>query len=163
MGLSPEEMREIFERTEIVRRPTYGIVSGYHELPYVCLGASFERGHQTTEVRGKVHVSPRFVIRPSRYEPSYEDIFGEGNVDTALAGRVFGFLGFRSRPVECKSDHLEVKHCGASVARVLADTLDELERREDITTGVIITPNSHYYPVSIERFISTILDDEFSV
>ncbi len=163
MGLSPEEMREIFERTEIVRRPTYGIISGYHELPYVCLGASFEPGRETTEVRGKVHVSPRFVIRPPQYEPSYKDVFGEDNVDAALAGRVFGFLGFRSKPVECKLEHLEVKHLEASISRVLSDTLDKLERQEDIITGVIITPNSHYYPVSIERFISSVLDDEFSV
>ena len=162
MGLSAEEMRDIFDRTEIVRRPTYGIISGYHELPYVCLGASFDPGHRTTEVRGKVHVSPRFVIRPPTWEPSYAEIFGEDNVDAALAGRLFGFLGFRSKPLECKSEHLEVHHLDASVDRVLEDRLDELERNEDITTGVIITPNSHYYPVSIERFISTILDDEFS-
>jgi hypothetical protein len=162
MNLSPEEMREIFNHTEIIRRPTYGIVSGYHELPYVCLGASFEPGRQTTEVRGKVHVSPRFVIRPSHYEPRYAEIFGEENVDAALAGRIFGFLGFRSRPIECKSEHLELKHLNASLSRVLSDILDDMDRREDITTGVIITPNSHYYPVSIERFISSVLEDEFS-
>ncbi|MDQ1257926.1 MAG: hypothetical protein QG656_2534 [Candidatus Hydrogenedentes bacterium] len=162
MGLNAEEMRQIYQSTEIVRRPTYGIISGYHELPYVCVGASFEPGRQTTEVRGKIQVSPRFVIRPSHYEPSYGEVFGEDNVDLSLAGRLFGFLGFRARPVECKSEHLEVKHVDASVDRVLSGVLDELERFEDITTGVIVTPNSRYYPVSIERFISTILEDEFS-
>ena len=163
MALSPEEMRDIFEHTEVVRRPTYGIIKGYHELPYVCLGSSLEKSNATTEVRGKVHVSPRFVIRPSQYEPSYGEVFGEDNVDVALAGRVFGFLGFRSKPVELKSEHLELKHVDASVERVLADTLNELERHEDITTGVIVTPDARYYPVSVERFISTILEDEFSV
>ena len=43
----------------------------------------------------------------------------------------------------------------------ISETLDELERQEDITTGVLISPNAQYYPVSIEKFISTILDDEF--
>ena len=162
MHLSSEDMSEIFRRTEIVRRPTYGIVSGYHELPYVCLGSSCEKGSATTEVRGKVQVSPRFVIRPSHTEPSYREIFGEENVDVELAGRIFGFLGFRSKPIECKSEHIEVKYLDASVQRVLADTLDELERKEDITTGVIITPNSRYYPVSVERFISVIVEDEFN-
>ncbi|MBN2310034.1 MAG: hypothetical protein JXR94_13760 [Candidatus Hydrogenedentes bacterium] len=161
--LSFDEMREIFQRTRIIRKPTYGIVSGYHELPYVCLGASFEAGHETTEVRGKVHVSPRFVIRPPHAEPSYEEIFGEDNVDAALAGRVFGFLGFRGRPVECKSEHIEVQHLDVSLDRVLSRTLDDLERKEDITTGVIITPSSQYYPVSVERFIASIVEDEFSV
>lgn len=163
MGLSPHEMRLLFDRTVIVRRPTFGIVTGYHELPYVCLGESFELGHETTRVRGKVHVSPRFVIRPSHLEPSYGEIFGEDNVDVALAGRVFGFLGFKEKPVELKSEQLEVKHLNISVERVLADTLDELERREDITTGVLITPDSRYYPVSVERFISSIIEDEFRV
>jgi len=163
MGLSPNEMREVFQKTVIVRRPTYGIISGYHELPYICLGASINAASGTTEVRGKVQVSPRFLIRPPQFEPSYDEIFGEENVDAALAGRIFGFLGFRGKPVECKSDHLEVKQLDASVDHVLSKTLDELERHEDITTGLIITPNSRYYPLSIERFISSIIEDEFSV
>ncbi len=161
--LSHDEMREIYLGTHIVRRPTYGIVSGYHNLPYVCLGPSFEPGRDTTRIRGKVHVSPRFVIRPTHLEPSYAEIFGEDNVDRELMGRIFGFLGFRGRPVECKSEHLEVQHLDASVDQVLGDVLDELERYEDITTGVIVTPNSRYYPVSIERFIASVLQDEFSV
>jgi len=157
------EMREIFRRTQIVRRPTYGIISGYHELPFVCLGESFEVGHETTRVRGKVHVSPRFVIRPSHMEPSYDEVFGEDNVDAELAGRLFGFLGFKGRPVECSSEHLEVKHLDVPVERVLEGTLDDMDRMEDIQTGVFVTPDSRYYPVSVERFIASILEDEFSV
>jgi hypothetical protein len=126
------------------------------------LGAACEEGFETTEVRGKVHVSPQFLIKPPDYAATYEEIFGEENVDVALAGRVFGFLSFRAKPVECKSEHLNVKHLAIPVDRALADAMDELERREDITTGVIITPNSRYYPISIERFISTMLEDEFS-
>jgi hypothetical protein len=163
MGLSSDDMREVFQRTAIIRRPAYGIISGYHELPYVCLGASCEKGYATTEVRGKVQVSPRFVLRPPHYEPTYDEIFGKENVDGALAGRVFGLLGFRSKPVECKSEYLAVKHLNASVDAALAAALDELERQEDITTGVIITPNSRYYLVSLERFISSILEEEFDV
>jgi len=162
MSLSYSEMREIYANTEVIRRPTYGIVSGYHELPYVCLGASFEPGRQTTRVRGKIQVSPRFVLRPHRYDPSYEDIFGRDNVDAQLVGRIFGFLGIRDRPVECKSEHLELTHLDAPVDRVLSAELDEMERQEDIKTGLIITPDSRYYPVSIERFIAGILADEFS-
>jgi hypothetical protein len=161
--LSHDELRDIYQRTKIVRKPTYGIISGYHELPYVCLGAAIEPRYQTTEVRGKVQVSPRFLIRPSHLEPSYDEIFGEDNVDTALVGRLFGFLGFKGKPVECKSEHLEVKHLDAGMDRVISEVLDELQRHEDITTGVIVTPNSRYYPVSIERFIASVLEDEFSM
>jgi hypothetical protein len=162
MGLSSQEIQDIYRRTSIVRRPTYGIISGYHELPYVCIGESFDHDGDTTRVSGKIHVSPRFVIRPSHLGERYEEIFGEDNVDMELAGRMFGFLGFRERPVECKSEYLNVNHSERSVDEELSVVLDELNRMEDITTGVIITPNSRYYPVSIERFIATILDDEFS-
>ena len=163
MGLSGDEMKDIFQRTVIVRKPTFGIVSGYHELPYICLGKSCEGNYETTEVRGKVQVSPRFVIRPAQYGPTYEEVFGEENVDTALSGRLFGFMGFRSKPIECKSEHLAVSHSDASVDTMLSAAMDELERREDITTGVIVTPDSRYYLVSIERFISSILEQEFGV
>lgn len=162
MSLSGDELRDLYRRTEIVRRPRHGIVKGYHELPYICLGEGHGSGHATTRVMGRVQVSPRFVIRPTHYLPKYGEVFGEGNVDMELTGRVFGFLGFPGAPVECKSEHLEVQHLDRPVDRVLAESLDELERYEDITTGVIITPDSRYYPVSIERFIASIVDQEFA-
>ena len=163
MSLNADEMRDVFMGTVIVRRPTYGIVRGYHELPYVCLGASIEEGFETTRVKGVVQVSPQFIIRPEHYSSSYEEIFGEDHVDKVLSGRVFGFFGFPRKPVECKSERLELKHFSAPVDDVLAEILEELDRYEDITTGVIITPNSRYFPVSIERFISSVIEDEFSV
>jgi hypothetical protein len=39
--------------------------------------------------------------------------------------------------------------------------LDELERKEIINTGVVITPNVRFYPISIEKLIMKILDREF--
>ncbi|HOD51086.1 MAG TPA: hypothetical protein PKJ78_13680 [Candidatus Hydrogenedentes bacterium] len=158
---SHEELRSIYEKTQILRKPTYGIVSGYHELPYILLGESFESGCDTMRVKGTIHVSPRFIIRPTHLEPSYGEIFGEDNVDVHLMGRIFGFLGFRGRPIECKSEHLEVKHFHESLDKLVASTRDEFDRYEDIVTGLIITPDARYYPVSIERFISAVLEDEF--
>ena len=59
----------------------------------------------------------------------------------------------------------EVVQALAIPARVLADTAvmeeDELLRREIINTGVIRSPDVRYYPVSIDRFIREILDQEF--
>jgi len=163
MPLSADEMRELFRATVIVRKPTWGIVKGYHELPYVCLGRATESGYGTTRVKGKVQVSPQFIIKPKHYAPNYEEIFGEDNVDVALMGRVFGFLGFPDKPVECTSEMLEVNHLEEPVDRVLSECLDGLDRAEDIATGVIISPDSRYYPVSVERFISSVLHDEFSL
>lgn len=155
------ELRDIFAQTVVVRKPRFGIVSGYHELPYVCVGESWEPAQRTTVIRGKVQVSPQFIIRPSQYNPSYDDIFGEEYTDSALVGRLFGFLGFRNHPVECKSEYLEVQHLDASIDRVLSGELDQLERHEDITTGVLISPNPQFFPVSVERFISAVLEEEF--
>lgn len=163
MPLDSEDIREIYLRTRIIRKPTYGIVRGYHELPYVCLGQSTETGQRTVVIRGRIHVSPQFIIRPSHYKSSYDEVFGDDATDTALCGRIFGFMGFPRRPVECKSEHLEVTHLDTPLEDALSNVLDKMERMEDITTGVILTPDSRYYPVSIERFIAGILDEEFRV
>lgn len=162
MSLKPEEMRRIFRGTVVVRKPTYGIIRGYHELPYICLGPSFADGFQTTKVTGKVQVSPQFIVRPAHFSPSYDEIFGEEHVDMALSGRIFGYMGFPERPLECKSEYLELEHNDATVDQMLSQCLDELERREDITTGVLISPDNRYFPISVERFITSVLDDEFS-
>jgi len=162
MPLSADEMRELFRATVVVRKPTWGIVKGYHELPYICLGRAGE-GCGTTQVTGKVQVSPQFIIRPKHLSPSYEEIFGEDNVDLALVGRVFGFMGFPDKNVACSSEMLEVTELDDPVDRVLSQRLDQLDRAEDIGTGVIIAPDSRYYPVSVERFIASVLHDEFSL
>ena len=60
------------------------------------------------------------------------------------------------------TDFLDVA-ARAAVDQALSRALDEMARHEDITTGVILTPNSQYFPVSIERFIASVLEDEFSV
>lgn len=162
MTLSREEMYRIFVETAVVRRPRYGIVKGYHELPYICIGNPIESQYRSLCVRGKIHVSPQLIIKPSYYKAKYSDIFGEKNVDVALSARIFGFIGFPDKPVECKSEFIEVTHSELNIDEALSQSLDELERKEDITTGVIITPESRYYPISIERFIAEILDDEFA-
>lgn len=163
MSLSAHEMRQLYRATVIVRKPTYGIIKGYHELPYICLGPAIDEGHVTTKVVGRVQVSPRFVIRPSHLSPSYEEIFGAEHVDAEISGRLFGFMGFPDRPMECKSELLEIQPCDKPVDEVLATCLEDLERREDITTGIIVSPNNQYFPISVERFIGSVLADEFSV
>lgn len=161
MALGPKEMRDIYDRTVIVRKPTYGIIKGYHELPYICLGNSLEENEGTMRIRGRIHVSPQFVIKPRHYQSNYGDVFGEDGVDVAIAGRIFGFLGFPNKPVECSMEQLELSHVPGTLDELVNVSLDELERTEDITTGIIVTPESRYYQISLERFIAHILEDEF--
>lgn len=161
MELSRREMKDIFDRTIIVRRPTHGIIKGYHELPYICVGNALDQQAGSMRVRGKIQVSPQFVIKPKHYQSKYGEIFGEDGVDVALAGRIFGFLGFSEKPVECSMEQLELSHVPETLDGLVNASLDELERKEDIKTGVIITPESRYYQISLERFIAHILEDEF--
>ena len=44
---------------------------------------------------------------------------------------------------------------------VASVSLDELAQREVINTGVILAPNARFYPVSLDRFITEVLDQEF--
>lgn len=161
MSLDKRAMRDIYDRTIILRTPTYGIIKGYHELPYICVGDALEDASGSMRVRGRIHVSPQFIIKPQQYNSSYSDIFGDEDVDVEIAGRMFGFLGFPNRPVECSSEFLELAHENISIDELINQCLDELERMEDITTGLILTPESKYYQVSIERFIAEIIEDEF--
>ncbi len=163
MNLDSREMQAIFDDTVIVRGPRYGIIKGYHELPYVCIGRAIESGYQSTRVQGKVMVSPQFVITPDHYGPNYEDIFGTEHLDKELVGRMFGYMGFRDKPIECRSEYVNVDHVDKTIDEVLSETLDDMERKEDIVSGVVICPNAQYYPISVERFISSILDDEFNL
>ena len=161
MSLDKNAMRDIYNRTVILRAPTYGIIKGYHELPYICLGEALESSSGSMRVHGRIHVSPQFIIKPKQYSASYSDMFGEDDVDVEIAGRMFGFLGFPNRPVECSSEHLELSHEASTVDEMISKCLDDLERMEDITTGLILVPESKYYQISLERFIAEIIEDEF--
>ncbi len=162
MSLSPREMKEIYRRTVVIKRPTYGIVPGYHELPYICVGVSHDTADMSLCIEGKIHVSPRFIITPSHYLPKYEDVFGSENVDEALQGRIFGFLAFKDKPMQCSSEYLRVTSVAKSVDDLVASIQDDLARKEDIRTALIYTPDTRYYPISLERFIASVLEDEFS-
>jgi hypothetical protein len=153
--------REVFDETEIVKKPTTGFISGYHVLPYILLGRSAQREDNVVEIRGRVSVSPKLVISPEHLGPTYGELFGAEGLDEGIVGRVFAFPYLKKHPVNIESAELTVKSIERELDSVLASVLDELERKEIINTGVIITPNVRFYPVSIEKFILKILDREF--
>ncbi|UCD57378.1 MAG: hypothetical protein JSV16_16495 [Candidatus Hydrogenedentota bacterium] len=153
--------REIFEETEILKKPTTGFVAGYHVLPYILLGRALRKADNVVEIRGKINVSPKFVISPEHLGPTYGELFGTDGIDENIVGRIFAFPYLKKHQVNIESDELSIKNIEKGLDSVLASVLDELERREIINTGVIITPNIRFYPVSIEKFILKILDREF--
>jgi len=156
----PEFLQHVFERTEVLRKPLTGIIAGYHVLPYILVGPEHDHPGRSVEVRGKIRVSPRLVIAPGRDGATYGELFGETELmDQALTFRVFSFR-YASR-VSLASEDLKIQRQEGDSHGHVERILDELARREIINTGVILSPDVRFYPVSIDRFIREILDQEF--
>jgi hypothetical protein len=63
--------------------------------------------------------------------------------------------------VMLESEDLTIRRHDHDAGRHLERVLDELARREIIDTGVIVSPDARFYPVSLDRFIREILEQEF--
>jgi hypothetical protein len=144
----------------VLRKPLSGIVAGYHVLPYILVGPEHDQPSRSVEVRGRIRVSPRLVIPVGGDGPTYGEIFGERELmDRRLVARVFSF---RYAPrVSLESEELRIRRQERDVQGHLDRVLEELTSREIINTGVIASPDARFYPVSIDRFIREILDQEF--
>jgi hypothetical protein len=158
----PEFLKHLFDTTEIVRKPLAGIIAGYHVLPYILVGPQEERPSASVEVRGKIRVSPRLVLAPGRAGQTYGDLFKDDELmDRALVARVFSFLYASKHQVTLESEDLRISRSDRNPQAQVERALDELAQREVINTGVILSPNVRFYPVSLDRFITEILDQEF--
>lgn len=155
-----ERLRHVFEETEVVRKPLTGIIAGYHVLPYVLVGPEEGRPGGSVEVRGRIRVSPRLVLGVGSGGPTYGEVFRETELmDRTLLARVFSF---RYAPrLLLESEELQIRRHERDPHGSLERVLDELARREVVNTGVILSPDVRFYPVSLERFIREILDEEF--
>jgi hypothetical protein len=157
----PEFLRHVFERTEIVRKPIAGIITGYHVLPYILVGPEADQPRRSVEVRGRIKVSPRLVINPRDAGLTYGEFFTDRELmDQAIVARVFSF---RYAPrVNLENEDLRITRQDREAPLHLERVLDDLSRQEIVNTGVISAPDPRFYPVSIDRFIREILDQEFA-
>ncbi|MFQ5912066.1 MAG: hypothetical protein ACE5JS_02680 [Nitrospinota bacterium] len=155
-------LRSIFEKTRVLRKPLSGIISGYHVLPYILAGPVADGSERSIEIRGKIRVSPRLVISPSGPKQTYGEVFEETEyMDHTLVGRIFSFLYSSRSRIQMENDELKIQKVNTDAKTLLNRALDEMMKREIIDTGVILSPNASFYPVSLERYISEILDEEF--
>lgn len=155
-----EFLRHVFDETRVVRKPMSGIITGYHVLPYILVGPEHDHPNRSVEVRGRIRVSPRLILTPGRDRPTYGELFGERELmDQRLIARVFSFR-YASR-VALESEDLKIRRQERDTSGHLERVLDELTQREIINTGVIVSPDVRFYPVSVDRFIREILDQEF--
>lgn len=158
----PEFLKHLFDTTEILRKPVSGIIAGYHVLPYILIGPQEDRPARSVEIRGKIKVSPRLVLAPGRAGQTYGDLFKDSDLmDQTLVARVFSFLYSSRHQVTLEGEDLTIQRSERDPHAQVERALDELAQREVINTGVILSPNVRFYPVSIDRFITEILDQEF--
>ena len=159
---NPEYMSRVFESTQILRKPIAGIVTGYHVLPYVLVGPDEEQNQKSVEIRGRIRVSPRLILAPQHLGQTYEQLFDDPQLmDKGLVGRVFSFLYAARQNVQLDHDDLTIVRAERDPRAQVERALDELMRAENLNTGLIFSPDVKFYPVSIERFITEILDQEF--
>lgn len=157
----PMFLRGIFDRTRVLRKPITNIVAGYHVLPYILVGPDVELERRAVEVRGRVRVSPRLVIRPGSGGQTYGEVFDEAELmDKAIVGRVFAFRYATRRNAVVESEDLLIRPAEGDPEARIERILDELARREVLDTGLILSPDVKFYPVSIDRFLHEILDRE---
>ena len=158
-----EFLRHVFEETKVVRKPLTGIITGYHVLPYILVGPDTETEQRAVEVRGKIRVSPRLVIRPGEGGQTYGEVFGESEMmDRVLVGRLFAFRYATRRHALIESEDLTIRPAEGDPEARIERILEELAHGEILDTGLILSPDVKFYPVSIDRFLHEILDREFS-
>ncbi|MBN1575939.1 MAG: hypothetical protein JW913_05265 [Chitinispirillaceae bacterium] len=158
-----EFLREIYRATKILRKPVSGIISGYHELPYILIAPNDENSEHTIEVNGTINVSPKFVISPHMLQETFGDVFDAETFDKDIEGRVFSFMYTGKKHLKIESTGFYMTHSEGNPDDYLSRVEDRLMQQENTRTGLIFCPRFHYYPVSIDRFISEIVDREMQV
>jgi hypothetical protein len=155
-----ETLKDVFEKTRVVRRPVTGFVTGFHELPYVIAGPL---EGASVKISGTILVSKRMVVTLRQIAEQFGKVFegDDGFMDQEMVGRSFQFAVARDPSQSVRNELLRIERRGESFEALLEGLEDELARAEDTRTGLVSCPSPRHYPVSIDRFIREILDREF--
>jgi hypothetical protein len=158
-----ETLREIFHKTNILRKPISGIVSGYHELPYILIAPDEANETASIEINGKINVSPKFIIAPNMLAESFGDVFDPETFDKEIQGRFFSFAYGNKKNFKVENEYFHIKNFEERPEEHINRVNDQLGMQENIKTGLIFGPKFKFYPVSLDRFINEILEREFRV
>ncbi len=157
------QIKEVYSRTNIVRKPISGIVSDYHELPYILVAPDEKEPKHSIKVNGTIKVSPRFVLTPDMLGEAFGEVFDPETFDRDIEARLFSFAYSRRKNLKLQNDDFRIDTIEEGPDQHLDRVHDDLLRQENMRTGLIFGPVFRYYPVSLDRFISEILDREFRV
>lgn len=157
------KLREIFNATKVIRKPVTGIISDYHELPYILITPGRKGKSESLEVSGKIKVSPKFVLSASALQESFGEVFDPETFNSDIEGRLFSFAVSNKRNLKVESEDFKVKESTINSDILLDKVHDRLMQKEDIKTALISGPEFDFYPISLDRFINEILSREFRV
>jgi hypothetical protein len=158
-----DELQEVYYKTNILRKPINGIVSGYHDLPYVLIAPNEENSSHSIEINGKINVSPKFVISPGMLGETFGDVFDPETFDKQIEGRLFSFGYAGKKNLKIQNESFNITNYEENPEDHCNRISDQLMQQENTKTALIFSPKFQFYPVSIDRFISEILDREFRV
>lgn len=152
-------LQDVFDRTNIVRRPVRGIVAAYHELPYRIAGP---REDGSVVISGTILVSPRLVLTLRQLAERFGDVFegDDGFMDEEIVTRSFQFAVARDPNRSIRNQHLVIEPRLEAFDELLEALADEMARAEDTRTALIGCPIPRFYPVSLDKFLREILDHE---
>jgi hypothetical protein len=163
----PERLKLVYQRTDIKRLPMTGIVAGYHTLPFTLVGPNDEKegvdNPGSLKLTGQIKVSPKLVIPINPHDERFAEIFPEAEpfMDRSIVARMFSFSNAYRKNYRIRNEHLTVEEFPDGDRELMEKVLNECARAEIINMGVIWCPQPRFYPVSLERFIASVLDREF--
>ena len=163
----PDRLQNIYKTTDIRRLPMTGIVAGYHTLPFTLVGPNDENDTAdpagSLKLTGKIMVSPKLVISLSGQDEQFKDMFPEAEpfMDKSLVARMFSFSTAYKKNYRIRNENLSVEEYPDGDKDLLERVLNEMARAEIINMGVIWCPQPRFYPISLERFIASVLEREF--
>ncbi|MGA2507704.1 MAG: hypothetical protein ABSF80_09535 [Chitinispirillaceae bacterium] len=158
-----ETLREVYLKTDILRKPISGIISGYHELSYILIAPNDENPSHSIEINGKINVSPKFILSPQALHETFGEVFDPETFDKEIQGRIFSFAYAGNRQIKIESDYFKLQKYEEKPEDHLSRINDSLMAQENTRTGLIFGPKFKYYPVSVDRFISEIIEREFGI
>ncbi len=164
----PERLKNIYKTTDIRRLPMTGIVAGYHTLPFTLVGPNDESdsgdAQGSLKLTGKIMVSPKLVLSISPNDEHFAEIFPEAEpfMDKSIVARMFSFsAAYNKKNYRIRNEHLSVEEFPDGDMELLDRVMNEMARAEVINMGVIWCPQPRFYPISLERFIASVLEREF--
>ena len=163
-----DRLKHIYKTTDVRRLPMTGIVAGYHTLPFTLVGPNDERDEGkanpgSLKLTGKISVSPKLLLTLSPNDVHFADIVPEAEpfMDQSLVARMFSFSTAYKKNYRIRNEHLVVEEFPDPDRELLDKVLNEMSRAEIINMGVIWCPQPRFYPISLERFIASVLEREF--